>query len=255
MTTSRVRATYTRRATSCASTSATPGATDWGTGFGEMLTAVGATTARSRTCGYSQPSSPHGERAVQLRGRHQLLNEIYDSTRFNTSAVRNVYSPEVTTPRRADDRPARQGDGEGPVPVPAQFLRDARMRAVLDKVAQAGNWGRAMPAGTAQGVAVHREYKGFCACLVEIDCRPATVEPQDPERLHGAARDEGRVRGGRGPADQPARPRGADDGRDHGRDRAGAHLQPAPQGRRFPRGQLGRRLLHAPVEHAAATSR
>jgi isoquinoline 1-oxidoreductase beta subunit len=33
-----------------------------------------------------------------------------------------------------------------------------------------------MPAGTAQGVAVHREYKGAIATLVEIDCRPQTVD-------------------------------------------------------------------------------
>ncbi len=49
------------------------------------------------------------------------------------------------------------------------------MKAVLDKVAAAGNWGRAMAPGTAQGIAIHGEYKGRGACLVEIDCRPATV--------------------------------------------------------------------------------
>jgi isoquinoline 1-oxidoreductase beta subunit len=32
-----------------------------------------------------------------------------------------------------------------------------------------------MPGGTAQGIAIHKEYKGVTACLVEIDCRPATV--------------------------------------------------------------------------------
>jgi isoquinoline 1-oxidoreductase beta subunit len=32
-----------------------------------------------------------------------------------------------------------------------------------------------MPAGTAQGVAIHKEYKGASACLAEIDCRPQTV--------------------------------------------------------------------------------
>ena len=32
-----------------------------------------------------------------------------------------------------------------------------------------------MPAGTAQGIAIHNEYKGATACLVEIDCRPETV--------------------------------------------------------------------------------
>ena len=34
-----------------------------------------------------------------------------------------------------------------------------------------GKWGRAMPAGTAQGVAIHSEYKSVVAFLVEIDCR------------------------------------------------------------------------------------
>jgi isoquinoline 1-oxidoreductase beta subunit len=32
-----------------------------------------------------------------------------------------------------------------------------------------------MPAGTAQGIAIHKEYKGATAVLVEIDCRPAMV--------------------------------------------------------------------------------
>jgi len=53
--------------------------------------------------------------------------------------------------------------------------RNARLLAVLDTVAQAGEWGRAMPAGTAQGIAIHKEYKGVSACLVEIDTRPATT--------------------------------------------------------------------------------
>jgi len=32
-----------------------------------------------------------------------------------------------------------------------------------------------MPPGTAQGIAIHKEYKGASACLVEIDCRPETA--------------------------------------------------------------------------------
>jgi isoquinoline 1-oxidoreductase beta subunit len=54
-------------------------------------------------------------------------------------------------------------------------VRDERVRAVLDRAAAAGKWGRAMPAGTAQGIAIRKEYKGASACLVEIDCRPQTV--------------------------------------------------------------------------------
>ncbi|WP_407704454.1 molybdopterin cofactor-binding domain-containing protein [Streptomyces spongiae] len=40
---------------------------------------------------------------------------------------------------------------------------------MLDKVAAAGDWGRSMPDGHAQGVAVHEEYGSCVACLVEID--------------------------------------------------------------------------------------
>jgi isoquinoline 1-oxidoreductase beta subunit len=32
-----------------------------------------------------------------------------------------------------------------------------------------------MRPGTAQGIAIHREYKSAAACVVEIDCTPATV--------------------------------------------------------------------------------
>ena len=46
---------------------------------------------------------------------------------------------------------------------------------MLKKVAADGQWGKTMAPGTAQGIAVHKEYKGATACLVEIDCRPATV--------------------------------------------------------------------------------
>jgi len=105
----------------------------------------------------------------------QLLNEIYDPGVFNTSSVRNVYSPEVTTPRELMVDQLAKAMGQDPYQFRRSFVREARMRAVLDKVAQVGSWGRAMPAGTAQGLGIHREYKGYCACLVEIDCRPATV--------------------------------------------------------------------------------
>ena len=43
-----------------------------------------------------------------------------------------------------------------------------------------------MPTGTAQGIALHSEYKGRVAVLVEIDCRPETVNRTDPRRLHAA---------------------------------------------------------------------
>lgn len=61
--------------------------------------------------------------------------------------------------------------GRDPVEFRRASIEHPRVRAVLDKVASAGSWGRPMPAGFAQGVAVHEEYKSCTACLVEIDAR------------------------------------------------------------------------------------
>lgn len=47
---------------------------------------------------------------------------------------------------------------------------------MLAKAAAAGHWGRAMPEGTAQGVAVHEEYGSCVACLAEIDA----TDPKNP---------------------------------------------------------------------------
>lgn len=175
MLTSRVRAltlggnvlTFDQRNTSVA--------TDWSHGFGELLTATAATLPRTNL-GYAElifaltANVPYNFGVVT-----QLLNEIYEYNTFNTSAVRNVYSPEVTTPRELMVDQLAKAIGQDPYQYRRAFVRDSRMRAVLDKVAQVGNWGRAMAPGTAQGIGIHREYKGFAACLVEIDCRPATV--------------------------------------------------------------------------------
>lgn len=61
--------------------------------------------------------------------------------------------------------------GTDPVRFRRESLKDDRQRAVLDKVASEGNWGRSMPAGFAQGLAFHEEMKGVIACLVELDAR------------------------------------------------------------------------------------
>jgi isoquinoline 1-oxidoreductase subunit beta len=56
-----------------------------------------------------------------------------------------------------------------------EFLRDHlqsdKHRAVLDKVAHEGQWGRKLPVGVAQGLGFHDEYHGLCAMLMEVDAR------------------------------------------------------------------------------------
>ena len=65
--------------------------------------------------------------------------------------------------------------GKDPAAFRRAALKNDEQRAVLDKVTEAGRWGRAMPDGFGQGIAFHEEYKSRTACLVEIS---------DPAKAH-----------------------------------------------------------------------
>jgi isoquinoline 1-oxidoreductase subunit beta len=151
-------------------------ATDFTQGIGDLLTSMDQSLPKQNSLQFSQTvftltaNVPYNFGSVT-----QLLNEIYDFNTFNTSSVRNVYSPNVTTATELMVDRLAHSMGKDPLALRREFVRDKRLAAVLDKVASAGNWGRSMPAGTAQGVAIHKEYKGASACLVEIDCRPETT--------------------------------------------------------------------------------
>jgi isoquinoline 1-oxidoreductase beta subunit len=151
-------------------------ATDFTQGFGEILLSLDASLPLQNFLQFSEAvftltaNVPYNFGIVT-----QLLSEIYDFKQFNTSSVRNIYSPDVRTAGELMVDRVAKDMGRDPVEFRRAFAKDDRLRAVIDKAAQAGSWGRSMPAGTAQGFAVHSEYKGRCACLVEIDCRPETV--------------------------------------------------------------------------------
>jgi hypothetical protein len=115
----------------------------------------------------------------------QLLNEIYPVNVFNTSSVRNVYNPDLVTARELMVDQLAAVMRQDPFTFRRAFVRDTRMRAVLDTVARAANWGKAMPAGTAQGIGIHHEYKGFVACVAEIDATAATVNRVVPDAYTG----------------------------------------------------------------------
>lgn len=67
--------------------------------------------------------------------------------------------------------------GQDPVEFRRSVLKTDRARAVLDKAAEVGDWGRRMPAGFAQGVGYHKESKTHSAAVVELDCR----DPKNPK--------------------------------------------------------------------------
>lgn len=176
MCTSRVRLTYSGANVVSFDQRHTSVATDFSMGFGEILSAMAATLPDANSLGYSElvftltQNVPYNFGVVT-----QLLNEIYDYDTFNTGSVRNIYSPDVTTATELMVDQAAKAMGQDPYQFRRSFVRDSRLLAVLDKVAQVGKWGRSMAPGTAQGIGIHREYKSAAACLVEIDCRRATV--------------------------------------------------------------------------------
>ncbi|TYB56140.1 molybdopterin-dependent oxidoreductase [Nonomuraea sp. PA05] len=173
MATSRVRVSYLGGTVLSYKQRHTSVSTDLGHGLGEIFTALAARLPVGDV-GFSQTFF-HLSQAMSydFGASSQLLAETDKS--FNTGSMRNVYSPDVTCAREliVDQLAARMG--KDPYRFRHDFLRDARSRAVLAKVAEAGAWGRAMQPGTAQGIAFHAEYKSVSAALVEIDCRSGTV--------------------------------------------------------------------------------
>jgi isoquinoline 1-oxidoreductase beta subunit len=173
MATSRVRASYLGGTVLGYHQRHTSVATDLGHGLGEIITATAAQLPVG-DIGFSETFFQLSQTMSYNFGiSTRLLSETDKG--FNTGSMRNVYSPDVTCAREliVDQLAARMG--KNPYRFRSDFLRDERSRAVLDKVAEVGQWGRAMPAGTAQGIAFHAEYKAVSAALIEIDCRPETV--------------------------------------------------------------------------------
>ncbi|MBK9136141.1 MAG: xanthine dehydrogenase family protein molybdopterin-binding subunit [Betaproteobacteria bacterium] len=90
---------------------------------------------------------------------------------WNTVSFRSVHINPARTVEEVmvDEMAARLN--KDPVAFRLEFLRLPRARAVLQRCAGAAQWGRALPAGFAQGVGVHMESRSFSACIVEVDGR------------------------------------------------------------------------------------
>ncbi|MFH9729860.1 molybdopterin cofactor-binding domain-containing protein [Streptomyces sp. NPDC017260] len=174
MATSRVRISYLGDTVLGYKQRHTSVSTDLSHGLGEIFTALAAKLPVG-DIGFSQTFFQLSQSMPYDFGANSRLLSETDKG-FNTGSMRNVYSPDVTCAREllVDRLAARMG--KDPYRFRHDFLGDDRARAVLDKAAEAGNWGRSMPAGTAQGIAFHSEYHSASAVLVELDCRPETVD-------------------------------------------------------------------------------
>ncbi|SDK72583.1 isoquinoline 1-oxidoreductase, beta subunit [Nocardioides sp. YR527] len=174
MSTSRVRATVLGNDVLTYEQRHTSGRTDFGHGFGDIITASAA-------------KLPVGDYSISqfiyllTTGAHynfgattSLLDELTDR-KLNTGAMRNIYSPNVAVARELTVDKIARTIGKDPYQFRRGHIRNDRLRTVLDRVAEAGRWGRSMPRHHGQGLGIHSEYHGHSACLVEIDASPATV--------------------------------------------------------------------------------
>ncbi|MEQ3551063.1 molybdopterin cofactor-binding domain-containing protein [Pseudonocardia nematodicida] len=112
-----------------------------------------------------------------------LLNEV--DMRFNTCSMRNIYSPDTATARELMIDQVAAQMGRDPYEFRSGFTKLTRWKNVVDRAAREADWGKSMPEGTAQGIAMHVEYKGVSCAVVEIDCRPETVNRQIREARTG----------------------------------------------------------------------
>lgn len=148
--------------------------TDFGHGLGEALTAAGASLPVG-DAGFSQLFfGLTQELPYQLGVTTQLLTEV--PLDLPTGSWRSVYSGLVRVADEVMMDELARTLGRDPVAFRRARLTSADARAVLDKAAQAGSWGRPMPAGHAQGIAFHAEHRSSVACLVEIDA----TDPAEP---------------------------------------------------------------------------
>lgn len=184
MCTSRVRATYQLGNVLSYEQRHTSVQTDFGHGLGEMITATAAKLPVAGNLSFAETifeltqSSPYDFGVTT-----QLLNEV--PLKFNTGSMRNIYSPNVVCAQELVVDRLAAAMGKDPVAFRREFLKDERLRAVLDKAAEAGGWGRSLPQGVAQGIGLHTEYRGAIAALVEIDCRPETVNRKVKDGVTG----------------------------------------------------------------------
>ncbi len=140
-------------------------------GLGDALTAAGANTypgGTSQTIFHLTQKMPY-DFGVET----YLLNEV--PLVVPTSSWRSVYSGTVAVADEIMVDEIARKLGRDPLAFRQATVSDPRGRAVLDKVAGVGQWGRTMPRGFAQGVGMHDEYHSFVAYLVEIDARDAAA--------------------------------------------------------------------------------
>ncbi|MBN9792300.1 xanthine dehydrogenase family protein molybdopterin-binding subunit [Pseudonocardia sp. TMWB2A] len=174
MATSRVRAQVSGDTVTSFEIRHTSVATEGNPGLGEAITAAaqkapGGNYTVSQSLYVLTQTNPYNVGVAT-----SLLNEV--DMRFNTSSMRNIYSPDTATARELMVDRVAEKMGKDPYEFRSAYTKLTRWKNVVDRAAQEADWGKSMPKGTAQGIAMHVEYKGVACAVVELDCRPETVD-------------------------------------------------------------------------------
>ena len=88
-----------------------------------------------------------------------------------TSPWRGVYSGQVGAVNEIVIDELARLLGKDEFEFRMEYLDTARHRSVLEKAAHEAQWGKKLPAGVAQGIGMHDEYKSIVAYIMEIDTR------------------------------------------------------------------------------------
>lgn len=184
MCTSTVRAAYTGDTVVSFQQNHTSVETDFGHGFGEAITNAVVNNVPLANLSVAEIIFLlAGGVNYNFGVTSQLLMEV--PLKFNTSAVRNVYSPDVRTAMELTIDQLAAAMGKDPFEFRRAFVKTDTQRRTLEKAAEAADWGKSLPAGVAQGIGMHTEYKGTVAVVTEIDCRPETVNRQVRDGVTG----------------------------------------------------------------------
>lgn len=105
-----------------------------------------------------------------------VVDEVLDEIplKLATASWRSVYSYDTRGSEEILVDELAKAMGQDPLAFRLAFLKDAKAKEVLEKVAEVGDWGRRMAPGTAQGICVNTRDKGYGACLVELDATDPT---------------------------------------------------------------------------------
>jgi len=136
-------------------------------GFGDVISGYVTEYNNEGACQYvfaATQKLPYKTGSTAITLKQRLLAKP-------TAAWRSVYSGQVGAVNEIVIDELARMLGKDEFEFRMEYLDTERHRAVLAKAAHEAQWGKKLPAGVAQGIGMHDEYKSIVAYIMEIDAR------------------------------------------------------------------------------------